>query len=64
VIMKLEASRVQDTADLARMLGLASDEDLNRVRQIVARYAPEAADDLESLIFLGQIEMQGVREED
>jgi hypothetical protein len=58
VIMKLEAPRVQDTADLSRMLGLGSDEELNRVRKMVARYAPEAADDLESLIFLGKIETE------
>jgi len=61
VIMKLEASRVQDTADLSRMLGLASDEDLGRVRAIVTRYAPHDLDDLESLIYLGKVEMEGVR---
>ncbi len=57
VIMKLAASRVQDMADLARMLGLASDEDLARVRAAVAHYAPDAAEDLASLIYLGQLEM-------
>ena len=59
VIMKIEAFRVQDTADLSRMLGLASDEDLARVRTMVARYAPDAAEDLESLIYLGRLEMEG-----
>jgi len=63
VIMKLAASRVQDTADLSRMLGLASDADLERVRAVVARYAPDDADDLESLIYLGQVEMGDVRRE-
>ena len=63
VIMKIEASRVQDTADLSRMLGLASDEELARVRAMVARYAPGDADDLESLIYLGRIEMGDVRSE-
>jgi hypothetical protein len=58
VIMKLAASRVQDTADLSRMLGLASDTDLIRVRQVVARYAPDDLGDLESLIYLGRFEMQ------
>lgn len=47
VIMKLAASRLQDTADLSRMLGLASDAELVRVRQIVARYAPDDLADLE-----------------
>jgi len=64
VIMKLAASRVQDTADLSRMLGLASDKELERVRAAVARYAPDTADDLTSLIYLGKLEMQDVRPED
>ncbi len=61
--MKLEASRVQDTADLSRMLGLASDEDQARVRDAVACYAPDTDDDLESLIYLGRVEMGKVRSE-
>jgi hypothetical protein len=58
VIMKLAASRLQDTADLSRMLGLASDEELARVRATVARYARDELDDLESLIYLGRFEAQ------
>jgi len=61
VLMKLAASRVQDTADLSRMLGLASEEDLAPVRAVVARYAPDEADDLESLIYLGRVEMGSER---
>ncbi len=57
VLMKMIAVRVQDMADVSRMLGLASDEDLARVRAVVARYAPDEAEDLESLIYLGQVEM-------
>jgi len=56
VLMKLIASRLQDVADLSRMLGLASDEDLASVRAVVARYAPTEMDDLESLIYLGRFE--------
>ncbi|MDY7078316.1 MAG: hypothetical protein SXV54_15475 [Chloroflexota bacterium] len=63
VVMKLDASRVQDAADLSRMLGLASDEEIERVRAVVARYAPEEAEDLESLIYLGQVEMGKVSKE-
>ncbi len=62
VLMKLAASRVQDTADLSRMLGLASDEELAPVRAVVARYAPADVDDLESLIYLGRFEMKDVHE--
>lgn len=61
VLMKLAASRVQDAADLSRMLGLASEEDLARVRAVVARYTPDEADDLESLIYLGRVEMGSER---
>jgi hypothetical protein len=38
------------------MLGLASEEELARVRAVVARYAPDEADDVESLIYLGRLE--------
>lgn len=61
VIMKIEASRGRDIGDLTTMLGLALDKDLDRVRATVARYALAESDDLESLIFLGQVEMKGVR---
>ncbi len=61
VLMKMESSRLQDTADLSRMLGLASDEELDRVRKIVAHYAPTEMDDLESLIYLGRFELQDSR---
>lgn len=58
VIMKITSSRTQDLGDVSRMLGLASEEELERVRTIVARHASEMADDVESLIYLGQLEMK------
>jgi hypothetical protein len=58
VITKLAASHIQDVGDLSRMLGLASDAELARVRQAVTRYAPDDLADLESLIYLGRFEMQ------
>jgi hypothetical protein len=57
VLMKMAVSRAQDVADLSRMLGLASEEDLKRVRTVAARYAPDEVEDLEALIYLGQVEM-------
>jgi hypothetical protein len=57
VLMKIAASRTQDVADISRMLGLASEDELMRVRAAAARYAPSEAADLESLIYLGQVEM-------
>jgi len=58
VLMKMAASRTRDFGDLGTMLGLASEEELARVRAVVARYAPAEIDDLESLIYLGQVEME------
>lgn len=59
VLMKMETSRPQDLGDLSRMLGLADEDDLDQVRVAVIRYMPEAAEDLESLIYLGRLEMGG-----
>lgn len=63
VLMKIASSRAQDVADIARMLGLASEETLARVRAAVACYAPDDIDDLTSLIYLGQVEMGKVPKE-
>jgi hypothetical protein len=54
--MKLGASRSQDMADISRMVGWASDEDLQAVRDVVTQYSPQDSEDLESMIFLGQQE--------
>ena len=59
VLLKLASSRAQDVADLARMLGLADEATLTQVRATVARYALEESEDVESLIYLGQLEMVG-----
>ena len=58
VIMKMMSSRGRDVGDVTTMLGLASDSELDRMRRIVARYAPDDLADLESLIYLGRFEMQ------
>lgn len=58
VLMKLEASRVQDLADLSRMLGGQDEGMLERVREAVRRYRPSDQDDLESLIVLGRAEIK------
>ena len=63
VLLKIETSRAQDIADLSKMLGLAADEDLGRIREIVTRYMPEATGDLESLIYLGRLEMNDIHNE-
>ena len=57
-ILKMAAQRPQDWADVARMLGWASDAELDEVRAVVQRYTPEDVDDLESLIFIGKKEQE------
>ena len=57
VLMKLDAGRVQDIADITRMLGQADDDSLEAVRHAIADHAPEDADDVESLIKLGRMEL-------
>jgi len=58
VLSKLLAGRVQDLADLSRMLGQADEPQLAAVRSAVNRYAPADADDVEALIELGRRELQ------
>jgi len=56
ILLKMEAQRAQDWADVSRMLGLATDAELDLVRAVVAQYTPEDSEDLESLIFIGKQE--------
>ena len=57
VLMKMESNRSLDIGDLGRLLGLAPDAELDRVRQAVQQFAPQDAEDLESLIYLGKLEL-------
>ena len=58
ILLKMAAQRAQDWADVSRILGWASDADLNEVRAVVKEYTPEDLEDLESLIFLGKKEQE------
>lgn len=57
VLMKLHYGRAQDIADITRMLGGADEDTLQDVRTVIATYAPDARDDLESMIELGKLEL-------
>jgi hypothetical protein len=57
VLMKMEASRTTDLSDISRMLGQASDQELDEVREVFKTYDPNSLEDLESLIQLGKLEM-------
>ena len=64
VLLKLAASRSQDLADLSRMLGAAGDADLERIRDIVKKFGPTDAQDVESLIRMGRLEADQGRKDD
>lgn len=57
VLTKWHAGRVQDLADITRMLGQASEDLLASVRELFGQLLPEEMDDLESLITLGRLDM-------
>ncbi|MEK7821622.1 MAG: hypothetical protein AAB260_01120 [Planctomycetota bacterium] len=57
VLMKFQSGRLQDIADVARMLGQASNEALNATRGLFKKVLPGDIEDLESLIRLGQLEL-------
>jgi hypothetical protein len=57
VLMKFQSGRVQDIADITRMLGQADQAALEPVRALFKRFAPSDLPDLESLITLGRLEI-------
>ena len=56
VLMKLTSGRMQDLADISRMLGGADEKMLERTRQLIGRYRSGDLEDLGSLISLGKLE--------
>lgn len=56
VVMKLISARPQDSADISRMLGSASERKLDAVRAVVARWRPADVEDFEQMIVAGQLE--------
>jgi hypothetical protein len=56
VLMKLAAGRVQDLADITRMLGGAGKTDLRNIRRMVRRWRRRDSEDLERMIRLGKLE--------
>jgi hypothetical protein len=57
VLLKLQAGRSQDMADISRMVALADPHLWQAVKLTIARYLPSASDDLESLAELGRLEL-------
>ena len=56
VLMKLEAGRLQDLADISRMLGCAREDQIAAVQTVVEQYRPEDLADLQSMLTLGKLE--------
>jgi len=63
VLMKLDSGRVQDLADITRMLGDAKAGVLQRVRSLVKTWRSQDVKDLESMIRLGKLEYQDREDE-
>jgi hypothetical protein len=57
VLMKLLSARLQDLADISRMLGVAADEDVEKVLQAVREYSPQDEEDVHSMLRLGRLEL-------
>lgn len=58
ILMKLQAAPTRDLGDLTRMLGFADEPTRNQVRDAVRRYRPQDVEDVESLILLGELELE------
>lgn len=58
VLMKITASRAQDWTDVSRMLALANETERESVRRVIAKYSPEDLGDLETLIYVGEKELE------
>ena len=57
VMIKLRRGSLVDLGDLGRLVGCADAQALTAVRAVIAHYAPEDSADLESLIYLGKLEV-------
>ncbi len=56
VLMKTLAGRSQDVADVVRMLGNATDAELEQVRSVVREVAADLVADIESMVVQGKLE--------
>ncbi len=59
ILMKLESGRLQDLADISRMLGCAGQDQVDAVRAVVERFRPQDMPDLQSMLRVGRLEHDG-----
>jgi hypothetical protein len=56
VLLKLQAGRTQDLADVQRLLARVPQQERDSMRQLVQRYAPDLVEDYDSLCTLADLE--------
>lgn len=56
VLMKLQAGRAQDVADITRLLRTADRDERALIRTIIARHAPDLVEDYDALVTLTDLE--------
>lgn len=56
ILMKLKSGRVQDLADVSRMLAWTEPSLFDEVRSVIEAQLPDAREDLQSLLDLGRLE--------
>ncbi len=58
ILLKLQAGRTQDLADVQHLLARISSTERDAIRQLVLRYAPDLAEDYDSLCTLADLEFE------
>jgi len=56
-LLKMQATDMQDWADVTRMLCTATDEQITEIRKIIAEHSPDDSEDLEIMIWSARLEM-------
>lgn len=56
VLMKMQASRLQDITDIGRMLAVADDAAVTECRALIERYLPDDVEDFDAVVALGRAE--------
>ncbi|WP_238613404.1 hypothetical protein [Candidatus Oscillochloris fontis] len=56
ILLKLQAGRTQDLADIQRLLALTPPTERQQVRQVVEQFSPEFLEDFDALITLADLE--------
>jgi len=56
ILLKLQASRVQDLADISRMLAFADEGLRQRCRAVIEQWEPGSLEDFDGLLHLGKLE--------